>query len=187
MDQFSYLSVLLSIVIGLAITQILTGYRGIVLARRRVELYWPVLLWSATLLIINVQSWWAMFTMRGVRVWAFAGFAIVLLQTILQYMLSAIVLPDFFGNERVDLREHYFGHRRWFFGLAILVLLVSLSKERVLYGYFHSLLDVGFQCTFIAMSVIAVLTRADWYHKLAALIAAALYSAYVILLFTQLQ
>jgi hypothetical protein len=187
MDQFSYLSVLLSIVIGLAITQILKGYRGIVLARRRVDTYWPVLLWSATLLMINVQSWWAMFTMRNVRIWTFAGFAVVLAQTILQYMLSAIVLPDFFGDERVDLREHYFAHRRWFFGLAMLVLLVSLSKELVLYGYFHSLLDIGFQYTFIAMSMVALLTRAEWYHKLAALIAAALYSAYVILLFAQLR
>jgi len=111
MDQFNYLSVLLSIVIGLAITQILKGYRGIVLARRRVDAYWPVLLWSATLLMINVQSWWAMFAMRNVRVWTFAGFAVVLAQTIVQYMLSAIVLPDFFGDERVDLREHYFAHR----------------------------------------------------------------------------
>ena len=187
MDQFNYLSVLLSIVIGLAITQILKGYRGIVLARRRVDAYWPVLLWSATLLMINVQSWWAMFAMRNVRSWTFAGFAVVLAQTIVQYMLSAIVLPDFFGDERVDLREHYFAHRHWFFGLAILVLLVSLSKERVLYGYFHSLQDVGFQCTFIALSTVALLTRAEWYHKLVALVTAALYSTYVILLFAQLQ
>jgi len=187
MDQFNYLSVLLSIVIGLAITQILKGYRGIVLARRRVDAYWPVLLWSATLLMINVQSWWAMFAMRNVRVWTFAGFAVVLAQTIVQYMLSAIVLPDFFGDERVDLREHYFAHRHWFFGLAILVLLVSLSKEVVLYGYFDSLPDVGFQCTFIVLSLIALFTHVEWYHKFAALIAAALYAAYIVLLFAKLH
>ena len=187
MDAFSYLSVLLSIVIGLAITQILKGYRGIVLARVRVDTYWPVLLWSATLLMINVQSWWAMFTMRNVRAWTFAGFSVVLLQTIVQYMLSAIVLPDFFGNERVDLREHYFAHRRWFFGLAVLVLLASLVKEIVLYGYIDSLTNMAFQCAFIALSVVALLTRANWYHKFAAASAAVIYTAYVIMLFATLH
>src|SRR5215471_7217360 len=119
MDEFSYLSVLVSIIIGLAITQILKGYRGIVLTRARVVTYWPVLLWSASLLVLSVQTWWASFDLRDVRVWTFAKFAIVLAQTILTYMLAAIVLPDFFGAERVDLREHYLTHVRWLLGLAI--------------------------------------------------------------------
>lgn len=38
MDEFSHLSVMLAIVIGLAITPILAGYRGSVLARVRVVL-----------------------------------------------------------------------------------------------------------------------------------------------------
>lgn len=45
MDEFSYLSVLTSIIVGLAITQILKGYRGIVLSRARVRIYWPTLVW----------------------------------------------------------------------------------------------------------------------------------------------
>ena len=38
MDAFSYLSVLLSIILGLAIAQVLQGYRAILLARGRVRL-----------------------------------------------------------------------------------------------------------------------------------------------------
>ena len=43
MDAFSYLSVLLSIILGLAITQILKGVRGWALSRARVVVYWPTL------------------------------------------------------------------------------------------------------------------------------------------------
>jgi hypothetical protein len=35
MDAFGYLSVLLSIIVGLAITQVLRGFRGLMLARSR--------------------------------------------------------------------------------------------------------------------------------------------------------
>jgi hypothetical protein len=186
LDQFSYLSVLLSIIVGLAITQILKGYRGIMLSRSRVQMYWPTLLWSASLLLINVQSWWAMFGMREVQDWTFAGFAIVLAQTIVQYLLAAIVFPDFFG-ERVDLREHYWGHTRWFFALTILVLLISLAKDYVFSGHLPDPLNVAFHLVFIALSVIALAIRGEWYHKFLAVATAALFCAYVVLLFARLH
>src|SRR5947207_15965835 len=49
MDEFSYLSVLLSVILGLAVTQILKGFRGLLLSRARIRLYWPVIAWAALL------------------------------------------------------------------------------------------------------------------------------------------
>ncbi len=186
MDEFSYLSVLLSIIIGLAITQILKGYRGIVLARTRVGLYWPVLLWSASLLVMNIQSWWASFGLREVRVWTFAKFGIVLVQTILQYMLAAIVLPDFFGGERVDLREHYFGHARWLLGLVIGVLCASLLKDLVMTGQLTNPLNLGFHLLIIALAAIGSFVRNEAWHKFMAIVFAALFGAYIVVLFARL-
>ena len=187
MDQFSYLSVLLSIIIGLAITQILKGYRGIMLSRARVQAYWPVLLWSAALLVANVQSWWASFGLREVRVWTFAKFAIVLVQTILQYMLAAIVLPDFFGSERVDLREHYWAHARWLLGLSIGMLLASIAKDLILSGQLPEPLNLSFHVAFIAVAAVALVVRNETYHKLTALAFAALLCTYITVLFERLR
>lgn len=185
MDQFSYLSVLLSLIVGLAITQILQGYRGLMLARRRVDPYWPSLVWSASLLLMNVQSWWAMFGLREVQSWTFLLFAIVLAQTVVQYLLAAIVFPDF-GSERVDLREHYWGHTRWFFGLTVLVLLISLAKDFALAGHVTDNVNLAFHATFIVLSLTALVTRREWYHRTLAVAVALLFSAYVVLLFARL-
>jgi hypothetical protein len=187
MDQFSYLSVLLSIVVGLAITQILQGYRGIVLARARVEVYWPVIVWSALLLAINVQSWWAMFGLRVIADWTFAAFAIVLAQTIIQYLLAAIVLPDFGGADKIDLRDHYWRHTHLFFGLFVLVLLVSLAKDLVLVGQLTGRVNLAFHLGFITLTVIAMLTRREWYHRFLAVASAATFCAYIVVLFTRLR
>ena len=46
MDAFSYLSVLLSIILGLAITQLLQGVGRLLQERQRVRIYWPVLVWT---------------------------------------------------------------------------------------------------------------------------------------------
>jgi hypothetical protein len=186
MDQFSYLSVLLSIIVGLAITQILKGYRGILLARTQVRMYWPTLVWSTSLLLMNVQSWWAMFGLRDVEVWTFGVFAVVLFQTIVQYMLAALVFPDFHGGERVDLRGHYWAHARWFFALTILVLLTSLAKDYVLSGHLTDRLNVIFHVGFITLGVIALATRREWFHKFLAVATAVLFCVYVVLLFARL-
>ncbi|MBV9642907.1 MAG: hypothetical protein JO334_04985 [Verrucomicrobia bacterium] len=61
MESFNYLSVLLSIVLGLAITQVLLGLRGLILTRAKVKLYFPTMIWAGLALLIAVQAWWASF------------------------------------------------------------------------------------------------------------------------------
>src|SRR5215510_4005593 len=112
MDEFGYLSVLVSVILGLAVAQILKGFRGLLLSRARIRIYWPVIGWAALLLLICFQSWWAMFELRHYQTWTFAAFAVVLLQTIVTYMLAGLVFPDFFGEGIVDLRESFYAHRR---------------------------------------------------------------------------
>jgi len=185
MDEFSYLSVLLSIILGLAITQILKGFRGIVLARTRVRMYWPVVAWAALLLLIDVQSWWAMFGLRSIASWTFPAFFVVLTQTIVLYMLAAIVLPDFTG-EKIDLSTHYHAHTRWFFGLLVLVLLISLGKDVVLTGHLPGRLNLAFHLAFIAISLPAMFVRSPWYHQAQPVAALLLFGAYIGLLFTRL-
>src|SRR5438552_1135262 len=112
MDEFSYLSVLLSIIIGLAVTQLLTGMRGQMLARARVRGFWPTQVWAGTLLLVCTQTWWAMFDLRNRREWDFSAFAILLAQTIALYLLTGLVYPDFPADKEIDLRGHYFAQRR---------------------------------------------------------------------------
>src|SRR5215467_242655 len=115
MDEFNYLSVLLSVILGLAVTQILKGFRGLLLSRARIQIYWPVIGWAVLVLLVCFQNWWSMFGMRNRHDWAIQQFAIVLLQTILIYMAAGLVLPDLFGEEVVDLKRNFYAHCGWFF------------------------------------------------------------------------
>jgi hypothetical protein len=71
MDAFTYITVLLSIVLGLAITQVLLGFRGLILTRAKVKLYTPTLIWAVIELLVPIQAWWADFTMREHPNWTF--------------------------------------------------------------------------------------------------------------------
>jgi hypothetical protein len=188
MDAFSYLSVLISIIVGLAVTQVLQGFRGLMLARSRVRAYWPALVWAVLVLVICAQVWWAMFVLsqRPAARWTFFDFGIVLLQTVPLYLMAGLVLPDIDVEHGLDLRDHYYAHHRWFFSLLVMLLLVSIAKVRVLTNAWPVATDVDFQLAFAAGAVIGAWTRREWYHKLWAPLSVIGVIAYIVTLFTHL-
>lgn len=187
MDAFSYLSVLLSIILGLAITQVLQGFRGLMLARSRVQAYWPSVAWAILLLVIDVQVWWAMYELRFRPDWSFLGFAVVLAQTVPLYLLAGLVLPDIDTEGAVDLRTHYYGNHRWFFSLLALLLVVSMGKQLVLYGKLPAPLDLGFQLLFLASSLAGACTARERFHQALVVFSAALIVVYIAVLFAHLR
>lgn len=187
MDAFSYLSVLLSIVLGLAITQILQGFRGLMLARTRLRNYWPSIVWAIILLMIDVQAWWAMYDLRNVAQWSFLSFTIVLGETIPLYLLAGLVFPDFGPNDAVDLRTHYFDNHRWFFTMLVALVVVSLIKNLVVYGHLPSRMNLGFHLVFLVTSVVAAFSRNETYHKVIAPCAALSIVGYIAVLFAHLR
>lgn len=187
MDEFGYLSVLLSIILGLSVTQLLQGLSGIVQARNRVRIYWPAVGWAILLLVVDAQAWWAMFGLRSHHPWTFLHFSIVLLETILLYLLAALVLPSFSGDEVVDLRANYFGHARWFFGAFVAVLIVSLLKDKILNGAFPGGINLAFHFIFIVWSALAAFIRNDRFHRISICLTALLFTAYIALLFAELR
>jgi hypothetical protein len=189
MDAFSYLSVLISIILGLAVTQVLQGFRGLMLARSRVRAYWPALVWAVLVLVLCVQVWWAMFSLsqRPAARWTFLDFSLVLLQTVPLYLMAGLVLPDIDVERGLDLRVHYYAHHRWFFSLLVLLILVSLVKVRVLTDDWPRPEDTAFQLAFVVPAAIGAWTPREWYHKLQAPVAVAGVGAYILVLFTHLQ
>jgi hypothetical protein len=186
-ESFNYLSVLISIILGLAIAQVLQGVRGLVLTRSKVKRYTPTIIWTGMALLIAIQDWWASFSMHQQANWNFLALLTIVLQATSVYMLAALVLPDAKGEHTVDLREHYFAHRHWFFGALLGSVVFSLLKELTLYGRLPHPLDVGFQLAFGLIAIIAMLQRREWLHKFLAPVSAVLFLLYIALIFRNLH
>ncbi|MGH8095616.1 MAG: hypothetical protein ACREIF_19470 [Chthoniobacterales bacterium] len=187
MDEFSFLSVLLSVILGLAITQILQGFRGLLLSRSRIEVYWPVIAWAVLILLVCFQNWWSMFGMRNRHDWTFEQFAMVLLQTILIYMVAGLVFPDFVGEAKVDLREGFYAHRQWFFSLGFASIVVSVLKELVLAGRLPHPTNLAFHAIFGVALLSGVLARRERYHKTLVIFVIATFVLYIFLLYARMR
>jgi hypothetical protein len=128
-DTFNYLAVLFSIIVGLAATELLQGLRDLLVARRRVVLYWPAIVRVATLLLI-----WAIFGLQGHLDWTFGMYAIVLLQIVLLYLVTSLALPSILPEGEIDMRALYFAHARAFYVLLVAAAAASIAKDVVIDG-----------------------------------------------------
>ena len=93
-DAFSYLSVLLSIILGLAITQILQGLRRLMQARSRLRVYALGGDVGAAAARRRCAVVGAMSDQRTVEHWSFVAFGVVVMHMICLYMVAALVLPE---------------------------------------------------------------------------------------------
>ena len=186
MEPFSYLSVLLSIVLGLALTQILQGYRSILLAKGRVRHSATVLIWSALLIAIVAQAWWASFSLRDRIHWDFLSFVIILAQMGLIYMGAAMIFPDVPEVGDVDLADHWDRHRAAFFAFLLAMLVTSILKSIALDDRLPRTSDLIFHIVLGAVAVVGIGVRNARVQLLLACTAAALLFAYVALLFARI-
>ena len=186
MDAFSYLSVLLSVILGLAIQQVLIGYRGLALSRRNIRWYAPPLIWSVLILLMVAQHWWSSFGLAGRAEWSFALFATILVQTALFYMMAAVVLPDIPADQQTDLRAHYYREAPAFFAIGAATIVWSGFREYMLDGHLPQGINLAFHLLFLAMSLTACLTRRPRIHEGFAGAMVLLFTVYIALLFARL-
>ena len=186
MDAFSYLSVLISVILGFAVQQVLLGYRALILSRRRIRFYAPALIWSVLLMAMVAQHWWASFGLAGRSDWSFAQFASTLAQTALLYMMAALVLPDVQPDEAADLKAHYYREVPAFFGVGIAAILWNSVREYLLFGEHPLGFELGFQLLFLTLSIAAVVVRRARFHEALAVVMPFILAAYIALLFSTL-
>lgn len=142
MTQPEYIAALLSIIVGLGLTDLAKSLRELVRPQRRVEWHWLPLLWAATTFLLAIQVWWNSFSfLKGATA---AFFFPYLIAFVLLYLTCAFALPDpewekpradggdspgasSPGPPTLDLKAFYYStaHRRWYFGIFVAFVVMS--------------------------------------------------------------
>ncbi|MDB6163358.1 MAG: hypothetical protein JWL98_790 [Xanthomonadaceae bacterium] len=187
MSQFEYLSVLVSIIVGLALTQLLSGAARLIQLRGRVQPHATTLCWMVLLFLINTQIWWAAFDRRDSTDWNFFSFLLYLLMPITGFLLSYLVLPELGDSDAIDLSGNFNRNRPWFFGLLTFLPCVSLAEEGLRHGAVTLNGDTGFRVGFALFALVSGRIASERVQRWIALAALLLVCAYVAELFPRLR
>lgn len=127
MDILSHSVTLISIIIGIGLTEMFGNLHRLIRNRNRVTWDWLPVVWSAALLTLVVNYWWAIY--QGIvgldKLGNAAELGLVLIQPIVMFLLAASVLPNFPADAPWDMKRHYDEHRRTFIGTFLLYQLVT--------------------------------------------------------------
>jgi|SRR5882724_1996357 len=131
MDAFSYLSVMLSIVLGLGLTQLFGGIGNMVRVRRRVEPYWLHTCWVFLLILLHLHMWWSFWALRGVKGWTWLTFVYIVIGPASLVIASHIIIPELIEG-RIVVKRHYLDTSPLFFSVLCLAATWAMFLEPVI-------------------------------------------------------
>lgn len=170
LSPFEYVVVLTSIILGMGITQLITGLANIITRWERVKLYWPHLVLVVLVFIIHIQDWWATYALRNNNTWHLPMFLFIILYPVNLYILARILFPVRLSTTLIDLKTFYFANFRKIYLFLIFLPVHALIENCMIRGYTlqTQLLQV---ILIIMLSGIVILNRKDeWIHKTLAII-----------------
>jgi hypothetical protein len=173
MDPFSYLSVLISIILALGMTQVLVGVGDMLQARGRRRLYWVHVVWIVNLFLYLVIAWWIFYRWRNQQPWTFFLFVFVLISPTILFLCSRLLFPPENAlDEFVDYKKHFYANHRAFFAIFCLFSPVDIV-DSLLKGVQH-FLELGPEyylsnSIYFAATLGAAITRRERYHQVFAI------------------
>jgi hypothetical protein len=142
MQMFEYIIVLISIVLGLALTHLMQGVAGLIQHPERARIWWVHLVWVAYMFLNSIFWWWYEFRLQRIEEWTFSLYAFVVFYAFYIYLICALLFPrDLEGYD--GYRDYFLSRRKWFFGLltvwAAIDLIDTAIKNTAEMNYFASL------------------------------------------------
>lgn len=125
--MFSYLGVLISVILGLALTHLLVGVSKLVQMRRTVRTYWVHVVWAVNVLMFVLAVWWGMFWWNKLEVWTIEQFLFITGYSIVLFMLASMLFPSEFPEE-IDFEEYFYANKAWFFGILLAATLIDIPE-----------------------------------------------------------
>jgi hypothetical protein len=123
MSLFEFLMVFVSIIVGLGVTEILTGIAMQIRHRDTVKGYWVHSAGVVLIFIALIQNWWELWDRRDNPEWTFLGLVLMLIPPASLYLVAHLIFPE--PIEGSNVRQYYYERLRPVWLLAILTAATS--------------------------------------------------------------
>ena len=123
MTQHEYIFITISIILGLAITRLLSSVAGLIRAHKRVTFHWSTAVWSASVMLFILQLWWVGWELRSFSDWAILDFFVMVIGSIFIYGAAELALPSEDYDITSDAELDFLAHSQSFGRISALSML----------------------------------------------------------------
>lgn len=162
MDRFSFVMVLLSIIVGLGITELLTNVAHQIQQRAKSKPYWIHSFLVTIIFVAFLQQWWEMWGLHAQEMWSFPVLLLMIGGPVCLYVISHLMFPD--DIKGIDFKEIYFDDARILYMLAALAVILATLFRPLSFGaplfVTDNLTSLGFLISFIILAI----SKNRWIH-----------------------
>lgn len=153
MDRFSFVMVLLSIIVGLGVTELLTNVARQIQQRQHTRFYWLHSVLVALIFVALLQQWWESWDQRTVETWTFPILLLMLGGPIGLYIISHLLFPS--EIKGTDFKAYYFEYPRVTYFIAALAVIFANAYRPLSFG--NPVFDLDNLASGIVLLIIALL------------------------------
>lgn len=125
-SPFEYVSILVSIILGLGIAQLLSALADLLYHFKHIKWYWPHLIWVVFILFLHIQDWFITYQLKYIAEWTVPKLGFVLLYPIMLFLSAKMLLPTNTNEETTDMKQFYYSQFRIIFVLMAVCILLSV-------------------------------------------------------------
>ena len=126
-SAFEYISILVSIILGLGITQILTSFADLLYHYKKVKLFWPHLAWTIFILFLHIQDWFITYQLKHLKAWPLPLLLFILAYPVALFITAKMLFTQQDEDPDLTLKEYYFKKYPTIFILVIICISLSIS------------------------------------------------------------
>lgn len=164
MSSFEFISILMSIVIGLGLTNLLAGVGRAFYRRKQTPMDEVHLVLTAATLLILALNWWVAFKWNTNVVWSFDKFLVLIVWTIALYLLTTFLYPPDLSEEE-ERRNQFEKNRTGYYSAFIGFCLMDIVQTALRSGLFDPAWYLPFVAQYAILAAGGLIVRKRGYDR----------------------
>jgi len=162
--EFDFISVLISIIIGLGVTHLLSGAGRAFYRRRKTPIDEVHMVLTASTLLILVLNWWVTFAWRTETNWTYEKFLVLIIWTVSLYMLTIFLYPPDL-SEAEEHRAVWQQNRVGYYGAFVTICVFDILQTAMRGGLFHPVWYLPYVGHYALLGVFGLVLRRRSYDR----------------------
>ena len=159
---------LFTIVYGLLLSELFTSFHKLIRARKIIKWNWLPLLTAWFLFLSIIKNWWNMaITENNSEKFNIIWFIIYGHLVFILYLAVSVVFPDKIQNNRINLKEYYFQHHRYLWGLiaaaSLIPMLISIVTK-LIHSTPLNITNIFAFIIYLSLIFVLVISKKYWVH-----------------------
>ena len=164
MSSFEFIVALMSIIIGLGVTNLLAGAGRAFYRRRQNPIDEVHIVFTAATLLLLVLQWWVTFKWNTQVNWSFDEFLVLIVWTISLYMLTVFLYPPDL-SEGEEHGDRFHRNRTGYYSTFVAMCLLDITQTAIRGDVFHPVWYLPFVSQYALLASAGLIARRRGYNR----------------------